>query len=41
MIVVNNGLGYLEVKEIVTDLFTTNFLQLKEDANALAKERAE
>lgn len=39
--VVNNGLGYAEVKEVVMDVFKANFYELGEKANQIARERAE
>ena len=40
-IVINSGISYSDAKEIALDVFSSNFLQLKEEAGAIAKERAE
>jgi hypothetical protein len=38
---VYNGLSYQDVKDIATDIFKANFLQLKDEAAQIASERAE
>lgn len=40
-ITINNGISYMEAKEIALDVFKDNFLQLTEQATRIARERAE
>ncbi len=40
-VVVNNGLSYSEVREVVLDVFRSNFLQLAGEAKDVARQRAE
>lgn len=40
-ITINNGITYLEARDIALDVFRANYLQLSEQANRTARERAE
>lgn len=40
-VVVNNGLSYSEVRDVVLDVFRSNFLQLAGEAKDVARQRAE
>jgi len=40
-VTINHGLSYVDVKQIVLDLFHANFLEMSKEAAQVAKERAE
>lgn len=41
LVTVNQGISYSDAKEIATDVFKANFIELKQEAAAIAQERAE
>ena len=40
-VIVNQGISYSDAKEIANDVFKANFIELKQEAAAIAQERAE